>query len=77
MVLRLYLSVCPSVTNRRSIERAEQLELVLAWEFPFCVIRKFGYVQNLGYFPLKLCSKLWAQKISRLVSTKLVDGRAC
>jgi len=31
---------------------------------PHCVIRKFGYLQKLGYFPLALCPKPRTLKIS-------------
>jgi len=35
-----------------------KLSDTLLSSIPHCVIRKFGYLQNLGYFPLKLCPKL-------------------
>jgi len=40
---------------------------------PYCVIRKLGYLQKYGYFPLKLCSKLWTLNIS----PRHIDRRTC
>jgi len=40
---------------------------------PYCVIRKLGYLQKYGYFPLKLCSKLWTLNISPWH----IDRRTC
>ena len=68
MLARYMLSSeCPSVrlsvTSWYCIETTfRRIELVLAWRlpstYPHCVIRKFGYLQKLEYFPLGLCPKL-------------------
>ena len=84
--------VCPSVTRRSCVETTGRIELVfgtggflLPVPPPHCVVRKFGYLQKLGYFPLELRLKLQLRKFrhgkSIALSTSLVvvvvDGRAC
>ena len=67
---RVRLSVYPSVTSRYCTETTAGDETSWFWHrsffppIPHCVIRKFGYLQNL---------------VDRVLSTKLVvvDGRAC
>ena len=66
--------MCPSVrlsvTSRCCIETTGRIELVFGTQVSFhpahtfCVIRKFRYLQKLGYFHLKLCSILRTWKIS-------------
>jgi len=52
------LSIRPSVVGQYCIETLRRIDLVLAWELPStCVIRKYGYLHKLGYFPLGLCHK--------------------
>ena len=54
--------VCPSVTSQYCIEAAGRIELVFGMGASFHLshtvfIRKFGYLQKQGYFPLELCPK--------------------
>ena len=64
------LSVCPSVTSRYCIKTTGRIESSWFWHGVFLpriphshyVIRKYGYLQKLGYFPLGLCPKLWTLK---------------
>ena len=50
LCLRLSACLCLSVTSRFSIETADRIGLVLAWELsstdPTCVGRKFRYLQK-------------------------------
>jgi len=57
------VSVCLSVTSRYCIRNDWRIELGFGHggflpPILHCVMRKFGYLQKLGYFPLKLCFKL-------------------
>jgi len=83
------LSVCSSVRQsqpRRPVlyRTTERIELVFGI-IPHCVVRKFEYVQKLGYFPLDLRPKLrtfgkFRHGKSVALSTTLVvvvDGGAC
>jgi len=85
------VSVCPSavppVTSRYCIETTWQIELAFSMKaffppVPHCIIRKFGYMQKWGYFPLELGPKTldfenFATVKSIALSTKLVDDRTC
>jgi len=83
------LSVCSSVRQSQSrrpvlYRTTERIELVFG-VIPHCVVRKFEYVQKLGYFPLDLRPKLrtfgkYRHGKSVALSTTLVvvvDGGAC
>ena len=56
--------LCLSVTSRYCIETTGRIELVFGTKASFhlfiivLLIRKFGYLQKLGYFRLGLCLKL-------------------
>jgi len=75
------LSICLSVslskpvlyrndwTNRAGIWRWGFLPPV-----PHCVVRKFGYLQKLGYFPVELCPKLGTWKISPRQIDRVVNN---
>jgi len=57
------VALCLSVTSRCSVETTGRIVLVLEWRLPSiyaapCVIRKFRYLQKIGYFHLDLCLKL-------------------
>jgi len=83
MLARYMLSVCPSVrpsdTTRYCIETTGRIELV-SWHvlffppIPLCVIRKYGYLQKLGYFFLGLCPNLRTSKISPLQVDRVVNN---
>jgi len=84
-------SVCPSVCHKPVLFRNDWTTRAAFWHggfllpVPHCVVKKFAYLQKLGYFHLELCSKLRTWKFchgkSIALSTKLVvvvvDGRAC
>jgi len=58
------MALCLSVTSRRSIQRNERINLVFGTEAPFrsvlhCGLRKFGYLQKYGCFPLELFPERW------------------
>jgi len=66
------ISVCPSAVRLSQAgivsKHLGRIEMVLAWILPStfrCMpIRKFGFFQKWGYFPLELCPKLWTLKMS-------------
>jgi len=64
----LAMTLCLSVTSRCSIEMTGRIEQVFGMQafppIPHRAVRKYGYLQKLGYFPLRFCSKLRTWKIS-------------
>ena len=68
--------VSVSVTCRCSIETAERIGLVLAWELrstsPTLCCKEILVPSWVSYFPLKLCSKLWERKCADTIGTVLV-----
>ena len=80
-----HLSVCLSVASQLCWN--DWMNWAGIWHegflppIPHCVVRKFGYVPKLVYFPLGLCPKLGIIRFfhgqSIVLSTKVVDGRAC
>ena len=86
VVFSVVLYVHPSITGKYCIKTTGWIELIFGMEdsyyhIPHCVVRKFGYLQNLGYFPLLLCPKLWTWKILPwqvdVVVNNIVDSEAC
>jgi len=74
----------PSVTSSYCIKTTGQIELVLAWMLPSnCPMLRWKEIrisQKYEYSPLELCPKGtldFRHCKSIVLSTKLVDGRAC
>ena len=65
-ILFVRLSAChkPVLYRNDWTNRAGFWHRGLLPHIPRCVIRKYGYLQKLGYFPLELCPKLRTWKIS-------------
>ena len=64
------MSVCPSVCHKPVLYRKDRTTRAGFWHggfrplIPHCVIRKFGYLQKLGHFPLALCPKLRTENVA-------------
>jgi len=64
------LSVLPPVCHKPVLCRNDWMNRAGFWRggflppIPLCVVRKYGYLPKLGYFPLGLCPKLQTWKIS-------------
>jgi len=62
--------VCPSVCHKPVLYRNDWTNRAGLWHrgflppVPHRVVRKYGYLQKLGFFPLRLCPKLRTSKIS-------------
>ena len=71
-------SVCVCVCHKSVFYRNGRTNRVGLWHGSFfppilhCVLRKFRYLQELGYFSLELCSKLWTSS-PRRSPTKSAD----
>ena len=75
MLARYLLSSCVrlSVRHKPVLYRSVWTNRAGIWyggfllPIPHCVIRKFGYIQKLGYFPLEVCSDA-SRQVDRVVN---------